>query len=465
MSIVTAAASTGIEDLDPDGVLAGLVEAETAERMAGRAKLELALRWCVLHPATGESGAAVWGDAGLSGFEDCEESLGGRGCPGIAAFAPEPFATALGVSTLTGMQLLADALDLSYRLPRSWERVRRLEVAPWRARRLAQATHSLSREAADWVDGRVASRIDSCGVVLIDRLIAHATATFDPQSQAEAEQAGKSAWDVRLLHRADGGWAGTSHLDATGDTVDLTRFYDLVCDHAAHLARLGDSDPLGARKAKALGVIADAQSHLDLYRTAAQAEAEQVERVEVRVRRPSLAKTRLYLHLDLTDLLHLPDGLATAGVGEVERLGPATTARIREWLGSTRATIVPVLHVGHDPADDPADEPAVDQHDPPDSIREAVVLRDRHCVFPWCRVEARACDLDHIEPYLPPDDGGPPGQTAASKLACLCRRHHRAKTSRRWRYQRNRDGTYTWHGPHHLTYLVTPHGTTPLPHA
>ncbi|HET7069235.1 MAG TPA: HNH endonuclease signature motif containing protein, partial [Nocardioides sp.] len=273
-------------------------------------------------------------------------------------------------------------------------------------------------------------------------------------AQAEAEQAGKACWDVKLLHRSDRGWAGTSHLDATGDTADLTRFYDLVCDHAAHLARLGDTDPLGARKAKALGVIADAQSHLDLYGSVSEGDAE-----PVRVRRPSLARTRLYLHLNLIDLLNLPDGLVT--VGEVERLGPATTTKIADWLAGTRATIVPVLHIG----DDLADEPAVDEHDPPEPKRESVILRDRHCVFPWCGVDARACDLDHIDPYLPIDRGGPPGQTAPSKLACLCRRHHNAKTTRRWRYQRNRDGTYTWHGPYGLAYLVTPHGTTPLPHA
>jgi hypothetical protein len=98
-------------------------------------------------------------------------------------------------------------------------------------------------------------------------------------------------------------------------------------------------------------------------------------------------------------------------------------------------------------------------------MRELVTLRDRHCVFPWCRVDARACDLDHIEPYVDLDDAGPPGQTAPSKLACLCRRHHNAKTSRRWSYIRNKDGTYTWHGPHHQTYVVTPEGTTALPHA
>ena len=36
---------------------------------------------------------------------------------------------------------------------------------------------------------------------------------------------GKAAWGVRLYHRDDGAhWAGTSHLDVTGDTLDLTCF-------------------------------------------------------------------------------------------------------------------------------------------------------------------------------------------------------------------------------------------------
>lgn len=54
---------------------------------------------------------------------------------------------------------------------------------------------------------------------------------------------------------------------------------------------------------------------------------------------------------------------------------------------------------------------------------------------------------------------------SSDKLAPLCRRHHNAKTTGRWRYHRTRDGTYAWHGPHDTTYLVTPHGTTAAPHA
>jgi hypothetical protein len=428
-----------IDDLDRAGLLASVADAEAAERRASLRKLELALQWCVLHPATADTGTAVWGDAGLPGLGECDETLGGDGCPLVSGFAPEPFAAALGVSTVAGMQLLADALDLAHRLPATWRRVRALEVTPWKARRLAQASHHLSHEAAAYVDEQVAERLDSCGAVLIDRTVAQAAATCDPESHAQREQAGRAAWDVRLLHRSDGGWAGTSHLEATGDTLDLTRFYDLVCDHAAHLATLGDTDDLGVRKAKALGLIADAQSQLDLYGQSTQAE-------QTPVRRPTLAKTRLYLHLQLTDLLD-----ETVRAGELERLGPATTVKIREWLGASRTTIVPVLDLSRDDA--------VDEHDPPERIRETVILRDRHCIFPWCQRGARACDLDHINPYVPLDRRGPPGQTSPSNLAPLCRRHHNAKTAGRWHYRRNRDGTYTWHGPHGSSYLVTPVGT------
>jgi hypothetical protein len=436
--------------LVPEELLALVVDADTAERRAGLAKLELALEWCLSHPVVDPSQAgavAVWGDAGIPGTSEWDDTLGGDGTPLVAAFATEPFATALGVSHYAGMQLLADALDLAYRLPRTWALARALGVAPWKARRLAQATHQLSAEAAAYVDAQLVRRIDSCGAVLIDRTVAQAAAKYDPQAQEAKEESKTSSWGVRLTHPDPGcgGFAGTSSLDITGDTVDLTTFYDLVCDTAAHLARLGDPDTLEARKAKAVGVIADAQNHLDLYGSAPDQDGP---------KRSSLTRARFYVHLDGSDLL---DPLQPVGVGEVEKLGPATLTKMKEWIGSTKATIVPVINLG--------DDRPVDVHDPPEAMRDQVILRDRHCVFPWCGVDARVCDLDHIEPYLPPDEGGPPGQTRPSNLACLCRRHHNAKTSRRWSYARNRDGTYTWHGPHGASYLVTPFGTTPLPHA
>ena len=89
-------------------------------------------------------------------------------------------------------------------------------------------------------------------------------------------------------------------------------------------------------------------------------------------------------------------------------------------------------------------------------MRESVIFRDRHCVFPGCTIDARGCDLDHIDPYVPPDDGGPPGQTTPANLACLCRRHHRLKTFTTWDYHRSTDGDYRWTDPYGHTHRVTP---------
>lgn len=442
-----------VEDLDPDWVLALLEETKAAARVAERSKLRLAAHWCVLHPATADTGVATWAGDALPGVLHEDESLGGEGTPAVSAFAPEPVAATLGVSTLTGMKLIADALDLQHRLPRIWRLVEDLAVDPWKARQVAQATHALSRAAAGYVDDQLAPRLASCGFTAIQTAVAHAIAKYHPELLAQREKHGRAGWHVTLRHPAPGDFAGTSYLDVAGDTLDLTAFHALVCEQAAQLKALGDTDDLEIRKAKALGVIASHQAALDLTALVGNETqafdgpvGESAGPVPVRRR-----QTVLYAHASLTDLLHLglddPDE-----VGGVEKLGPTTLAKIRDWVGRSEDVVIrPVLDLNRCPA--------VDGHDPTEQIREIVIQRDGHCVFPWCTVDARATDLDHIDPYVPIDQGGPPGQTNPHNLACLCRRHHRAKTSGRWRYRRRPDGTYEWHGPHGRTYLVTPLGT------
>ena len=307
-------------------------------------------------------------------------------------------------------------------------------MAPYKTRRVAADTRLLPLEAARWVDEQLAARLNGFGLPTIERLVALAAARYAPEEQAEKERLSRRQHHVTLTHPRPGDFAGTSYLEAAGDTKDLTSFYDLVCAEAKQLGRLGDTDDYETRKAKALGVIAARQATLEL------ADGDTP-------RRP--VPTHLYVHVSLADLATRLGGAPT--VGEVEKLGPATLDLIKAWLGDSKATIQPVLDLNR--------TDAVDRHDPPPWMRELVILRDRHCVFPWCGRDARASDLDHIVPYVPPDEGGPPGQTNPQNLAPLCRRHHRAKTFTGWTYQRARDGTYTWTSPHQKRYLVTDTGT------
>lgn len=415
-----------LDDLDADQLLQLAAEAESQAWAAERRKLRYAYQWCVLHPAPDADLQETWAGS--------EVAVGGEGAPGVAEGAAARLGAALRMTTAAAMQLMADALDLRHRLPATWARVEALEVPPWRARRLAQATAALDRAAAREVDRRLAEVIGSCGTRRIETTIADVVARMDPEGQAVAEDAAEDQWGTRLTHGRGSFYEGTSTLEVVGDTLDLTAFADLLgaVAHQSLDPEAPDAGPadLEKRKARALGVIAQ-RAFAGVSVLDGEAPA-----------RPA-ARARLYLHLDAAELT--PDA---TGVGAVEDLGAVTTAKIRDWLGVSRATILPVLHL------DSRD--AVDQHDPPAWMRELVILRDHSCVFPECQVGARSCDLDHVVPY---DPLGPPGQTNPANLAPLCRCHHRHKTFGGWSYARHPDGTYTWRSPDGRSYLVD-HGRT-----
>src|SRR6476469_3808852 len=226
-------APVAVEDLDDDQLLAVLEQRKLDTRASERSKLRVAAQWCVVHPATADTGVATWGGPSLPGVLGVDESLGGEGTPAVSAFAPEPVAATLGVSTAAGMRLIADALDLQHRLPRIWHLVETLQVEPWQARQVAQATHPLSKEAAGFVDGRLAPVLPSCGFGTIQTAVATAIAQYHPELLEQREQTGKQSWHVTLAHPRPGEDAGTSYLDVAGATLDLTAFHDLVSDQAA----------------------------------------------------------------------------------------------------------------------------------------------------------------------------------------------------------------------------------------
>ena len=269
------------------------------------------------------------------------ETLGGPGTPPVAAFTPEPLAVALGCSPSSASALLADALDLHHRLPLLWDQTCARLVPAWKARRVATRTRHLSAEAVRWLDRHLAARVSSLSLPALDRLVAEAAARCDAEDLLDRETAARTSWDVVLVHPDPHRYAGTSELRATGDTLDLTRFHDVVCAEAEALGALGDTDELNVRKAKALGVIADAQARLDLTSLLASedAAARQESRKTALDRRD--AKVRLYLHASLADIVAGDSGAP----GSAEGIGPVSLDRVREWAGRSRVTIQPVLHV------------------------------------------------------------------------------------------------------------------------
>jgi hypothetical protein len=435
----------GVEDVRGLACAEALEYVVEQRRVADAAEarvLAAAVHWIDLHPVTAQNPpAGTRSRAALLVQVDGrveELPLTGPGTPGVAEFAVEELAAALGISYHSCLRLVSEAVELCFRLPQLWALVQSGRLQAWRARAVARETVGLSLESVAFVDRHVAvvaakNRVPTLGK--LRELVHEARLQCDPDQAAGIEQAALDARGVWFDHRES---TATTLVTARMDTLDAIDLDASVDDLATTIGRLGDQRDLDVRRATALGMLAHPQRALDLVH----GEREGAEASDGPPRGLNGSKGTLYLHVSVADLA------TCAGAGHVEKLGPATLELLADWLQRVRGvTVRPVL--------DPGRDDAIDQHDPSPWMREAVMLRDQHCVFPGCTVAARGCDLDHVEAYVSPDDGGPPGQTSPSRLACLCRRHHRMKTFAGWRYHRLESGDYEWHSPLGRSYRTT----------
>ena len=379
--------------LTPTEVIDRVRAARKAQQQAAVEELELALEWARLHPCPANETPAHWGEADL--HDEGLVPLAGPGAPWVAEFAPVDLAAALGITHDAARQLIADALELAYRLPRLWKRVLAGEVPVWRARLIARETTDLSVKAALFADRLIAATPRRIGQVQAARLVQEARLYFDPDRALADEEEALTKRGVWLRH---GSAPATTDITMTLDTPDALLFDQTVTRIAGDLKELGDTEDLEVRRARAVGILADPQHALDLLSGRDGAAPSRGARA---------GAANLYVHLTPADLAaDLDEG---TGAASIEKLGAATTQLLTDWLtrfaaAGTKITLRPVLDLN-------VTDQAVDQHDPPEAMRETVVLRDAHCVFPGCSRDSRTCDLDHITEYLPMEDGGPPGQT------------------------------------------------------
>jgi hypothetical protein len=403
----------------PAAVLAAVRASRAAADREEARILALAVDWAAMHSTDGLDPRAFERPAGLAG----------PGAPEVGEFCVAELAAALRISTESGRSLLAEAVELAHRLPRTWARVQTGDLAPWRARRVAGSTICLPSEGAAYVDRHVAPFAHRVGIAQLDRLVEEALVRFDPD---KAEKRRLAAADHRhvTVYTDQVGYDGTVHVQGDLDLADALDLDAALTDGAARLADLGCTESLDVRRAHALGELARGTD-------------------------PTLPLPgrEVVLHVHVT-----PDALTDTGQSAGPHLARIGNTRsfvdadqVRTWCGApgTTVTVRPVL--------DLAEHLSSTAYETPDRLVEQSAHVDGSCVFPWCTRPARTADCDHVIPHAHVGAGG---STCSCNIARLCRRHHRLKTHSAWSYAVIERGSYLWTSPHGLRFLRDREGTT-----
>ena len=395
--------------------------------------------------------------------------LGGEGTPLVAEFAPAVLAARMGLSAYAGARLVADTLDLEYRLPQLWTRVQALEVTEGHARFVARKTRHLTTEEAASVDARVAPSADGrVSWTRFETLVEAAIIAADPAAAAAREEAAAREVFAKATRSTEHGMRG---FYVRADFASIARIDATVAYLARVLAAMGDTTNLDTRRAKAVLIMANptqAVKILHAYNTWQRQPDPTDSGLDTSASRttperfdPTLAAELL----DDTKLLptvwlfaHLAHEPAGSTVGRVEGAEPVTADWVRRHLGERcRFKITPVL--------DPLDQVPVDAWEIPDRHRQAVHLLTPADTFPFAGNTTRAMQIDHTIAWTAKRAAGGEKQSRIGNYGPMIGLHHRIKTHGRWQVQQPFPGIYLWRDPHGAIYLVDHTGTRRLPRA
>lgn len=400
-------------------------EVDAVRRAAELELLQLAALWADAHPDLDFEASSQSDDPGAE-FDEW------RGIPGVAWDASAGLGTALGRSTAAADRLIRQALTLRHRLPRHWGLVLEGSLESYRARRIADAVTGCPDDICAYIDEHVAPVASTIGPLKLERILEEAWLLLhedevELERLASLERRHVTIDDTSLDH------TGVADLTARADWDDLAAFDETVSAVARALAvQDGAEDQpaesLDVRRSRALGVLADPARALAL--------------LDGRPAPAPTRRTQLNLHLTLDTMLR--HGLVGRD-GHLDR--PLLAEAVREWCGrSDRGLTVVPVH-------DLEDHARVEQYEIRGRMRQRQELAHPTCVFPWCSRPSHRCDLDHRVAY----DAG--GASCDCNLAPLCRRHHRLKTHRGYRYTLIEPGTFLWSTPHGLQLLRGATGT------
>ena len=315
---------------------------------------------------------------------------------------------------------LVCALGLERRLPRVWDLLAAGVIDTRRATTILDGTAHLSDEAAEMVVERVLERAGQLTTGQLAALIRRLSIEVDPEDAQHRYETAVTGRRV-VTEATQDGTANLLGLDLAPDRVAaVSRRINLI---ARTLRTSGEARTMDQLRADVFLDLLQGKHHH---------------------RRETTGGV-----VDLTVDLDTLAGLAESP-GDLDGYGPviADIARhvtARQETSQWRYTVTHPesglpIHVG------------TTQRRPTTSQRRVVEARHRTCVFPGCRMPARACDLDHRIPW---NHGGP---TTIDHLAPLCRHDHRNR-HHGWTYQPLPNGDHLWTSP--LGHTSTTSGTPP----
>jgi hypothetical protein len=486
--------------------LAGMIEQNHAELVAAECRmLRLACAWADAH----------YLDSGSEEYQPLIQracAWGGEGTPEVSEYCAAELGALQGTGMMAARALIADALDLRYRLPRLWGRVLTGGVRAWQARKIAEQTRVLPWEACADVDHALSDFVGMMPWPRFAKILSAAVLEADPVQAAERAERARTAQDVFSFDSED----GLKTVVAKAAAGDAIWFLATVYRIAEILAARGDTGPVGTRRARAIGILAQPAEALRLliehqHDRTGQPDESTAERAEPGATvedvpgdesdvtfeeehepdarsgkepdatsdeeaedesesdpgtddRRSLsmavppafdarvARPRVVLHFHLSEAA-LRNGHATV---RPEDGGQLTSAELVEFLGRTgcQVRMQPVL--------DPTEVAPIDGYEVPQRLRAAVKARQIADVFPFGTCVSPKMDLDHTERYVPTNYGGPPGQTRQGNLGPMARPSHRAVTHGGWHKHQPEPGYFVHRSPNGYVYLVTNQGTLAL---
>jgi len=318
-------------------------------------------------------------------------------------------------------------------LPRTWEALAAGELDAVRVRRIADGTVGLPADVARRVDALVLPRASDQTPTQVARAVARARLTADPDANAATAAArSRARCTVGVRPHPE---PGLADLVVTGPTDLVAAAYARI--DAAATAAVAAARDAGVLPADRPSVGAE-RSRLALAALAGEGDtAADLTGVSVELAVVAPAGT----------VLGAP-GTAGEVPGDIPGIGPVPAAVVRVLAGDARWR-----RWATDPETGAVTGVGRSLYRPPAALADLIRARDGTCRFPRCTENARRCDIDHTVPY-------PAGPTEPQNLACLCRRHHRAKHHGRWRVTGDGDRLH-WTSPSGRRITTTPDPPVP----